>query len=281
MRSVLGGIILALIGATTAAAQNQNQDPLWQQLNQLKWQFDGNGAIGTEATIRIPRGYAFLKAPDSRRFLEIMGNPPSDNDYIIGPENLHWFTVFEFEPIGYVRDDERLDPDGLLETLKQDNAAGLAERKRLGLSPLYLVGWYVPPHYDLQTKRLEWGIKLQDDKGEITVNYMSRILGRDGVMDTLLVSSPTSLDADMRDFKAILSDGYSFNPGNRYFEFRNGDKVAAYGLSALIVGGAAAAAAKSGAFKGLAKFLWVGVLAVFGGIISFFKRLFGSKKQSA
>jgi uncharacterized membrane-anchored protein len=51
-----------------------------------------------------------------------------------------------------------------------------------------------------------------------------------------------------------LLQNYSFNEGEKYSEFRSGDKIAEYGLSALIVGGAAAAAVKTGAFKGLATF---------------------------
>ncbi|MBR0883688.1 DUF2167 domain-containing protein (plasmid) [Bradyrhizobium sp. YCK136] len=66
----------------------------------------------------------------------------------------------------------------------------------------------------------------------------------------------------MKAFKASLAN-FTFNPGQRYFEFRAGDKVAEYGLAALIVGGAAAAAAKSGAFKAFEKFM---VFGVFGGL---------------
>jgi uncharacterized membrane-anchored protein len=81
------------------------------------------------------------------------------------------------------------------------------------------------------------------------------------------------LEKNTREFKAVLA-GYSFNEGERYAEYRSGDKVAEYGLSALIIGGAAAAAAKSGAFKGLAKFIGIGVIALFASIGGFFKRLF-------
>jgi uncharacterized membrane-anchored protein len=76
--------------------------------------------------------------------------------------------------------------------------------------------------------------------------------------------------------------GLSFRPTQAYTEFREGDKTAEYGLSALIAGGAAAAVVKSGAGKGLIKIIFVAVAAAFAGIaaavIGLFKRLFGGSK---
>ena len=92
------------------------------------------------------------------------------------------------------------------------------------------------------------------------------------------VSDPTSLDKDIRSFKTSLA-GFSFNSGQQYSEYRIGDKVAEYGLAALIVGGAAAAAAKSGAFKFLGKFIGVGVI---GGLAAAWAavRSFVSRKRA-
>ncbi len=256
-----------------AAPQVPAKEDPWEKINKLGWQFDGSGKIGEEAVLNIPQGYAFLSSADTRRFLELQGNPPRDNRYVIAPANLKWFGVFLFDSSGYVRDDEKLDPDSLLTSLKEANQQSQTERKRLNLPPLILEGWHVPPHYDAETKRLEWGTKLRGSDNAIVVNYIIKILGRRGVMDALLVSDPSSLDNDIKDFKTILTN-YSFNEGERYSEFRVGDKVAEYGLAALIVGGAAAAAAKSGAFKGLIKIIGVGAIAVGAVVVGFFKKLF-------
>jgi uncharacterized membrane-anchored protein len=138
---------------------------------------------------------------------------------------------------------------------------------------LILVGWFIEPHYDLVTRRLEWGVRLKTESGDPVVNYTIKLLGRRGVMDAVLVSDPQSFEHDTREFKSVLQ-GYSFNEGERYSEFRSGDKVAEYGLSALVIGGAAAAAVKSGAFMKLAKVLGVGLLALVGGIGGFFRKIF-------
>ena len=185
---------------------------------------------------------------NTRRFLELMGNPPRDGHYLIAPADLDWFAVFSFDPVGYVKDDEKIDADALLKSLKESDAPGNEERKRLGMAPIYTDGWHVPPHYDAGTKRLEWGMRLRDEKGGMHVNYTSRLLGRSGVMSAVLVSSPQTLTEDMKAFNAALA-GYDFVAGEKYAEFKSGDRIAEYGLAALVVGGAAAAAAKAGWFK--------------------------------
>ena len=137
-----------------------------QELQKLAWQRGpAEGAIGGKAKIQIPNGFAFLDERNTRRFLELMGNPPRDGHYVIAPANLDWFAVFSFDPVGYVKDDEKIDAAALLDSLKQGDGPGNEERKRLGMAPIYTDGWHVPPHYDSNTKRLEWGMRLRDERG--------------------------------------------------------------------------------------------------------------------
>lgn len=276
LRAVLG--IFLLLFAAAAQAQ---RDPaaVMSGLQALAWQKGpGEGAIGSRAKIRIPQGYAFLDDRNTRRFLELMGNPPRDGHYLVAPANLDWFAVFSFEATGYVKDDEKIDADALLASLKQGDGPGNEERKRLGMEPIYVDGWHTPPHYDAGTRRLEWGMRLRDDKGGLHVNYTSRLLGRSGVMSAVLVSAPQSLAEDMKAFNGALA-GYEFVAGEKYAEFKSGDKIAEYGLAALVVGGAAAAAAKAGWLKFLGKFWFVIVAALAAGW-SLLKRFFRRKEPS-
>jgi uncharacterized membrane-anchored protein len=146
------------------------------------------------------------------------------------------------------------------------------------MAPIYTDGWHVPPHYDSGTKRLEWGMRLRDERGGLHINYTSRLLGRSGVMSAVLVSSPQTLNEDVKSFNGALA-GYQFNAGEQYAEFKSGDKVAEYGLAALVVGGAAAAAAKAGLFKSLGKFLWVIVGGALMGGWALLKKLFARKEK--
>jgi uncharacterized membrane-anchored protein len=247
----------------------------------LHWQKGPTEAqLGSTATLKVPDGMMFLDSADTRRFLELTGNPPRDNNYTLAPADHTWFAIFRFDSRGYVKDDEKLDPDALLKALQDGDARGNQERGRLKMTPLYTDGWHVPPHYDPQTKRLEWGVRLRTDQGDKIVNYTVRILGRRGVMQAILVSDPQQLDRDMVTFKAALQ-GYDFAAGQRYAEFRAGDHVAEYGLAALVVGGAAAAAAKTGAGKALFKMLIYGGIAAFGAVGAALKKLFGRPQAPA
>ena len=262
-----------LIGQSPVAAVPQRSDEqIKQEMAGLAWQRGPvEGRIGSVASIKVGDRQAFLDGPNTRRFLELNGNPPRDERYVL--VSSQWFAVFFFENAGYVKDDEKLDPAALLASLQQGDKASNAERERLGMTPLHTEGWHVLPHYDPTTKRLEWGVRLRGGSEERTVvNYSIRLLGRRGVMHAILVSDPESLDRDIAEFKTALG-GYEFASGERYSEFRAGDRVAEYGLAALVLGGAAAVATKSGFGKAIGKFVVVGVAALGSAIVALFRRL--------
>jgi uncharacterized membrane-anchored protein len=277
MRRFLLAVLFAALAQLPALADDAANPA--GELQKLAWQRGpAQGAIAGKAAIEIPKGFAFLDEANTRRFLEIAGNPPSDGNYMLAPEDLHWFAVFSFDATGYVKDDEKIDPEALLSGLKEGDTASNEERKRLGMHAIFTDGWQVAPHYDALTKRLEWGVRLRDDQNQLNVNYSTRILGRNGVMRAVLVSAPDTLEADTKAFKSALAD-FNYNPGEAYAEFRQGDKVAEYGLAALVLGGAAAVATKKGLWTllagGLAAFwkVLVGIgIAAAAGIKRFFSR---------
>jgi len=259
--------------APSVAQQPEGPGSIGAQIQNLGWKVGpSEGKIAGRATIAIPAKYMFLGAADTSKFLTLMRNLPRNDSYTFAPNDLNWFAIFDFEDTGYIKDDEKIDADAVLQSLKEGNARGNEERKRRGYPALTLEGWFVPPFYDTGTKRLEWATKLSSEGG-VSVNYRIRLLGRAGVMSAVLVSDPDSLDKDIRVFKTALND-FSFDPGQRYSEYRQGDKIAEYGLTGLIIGGAAAAAAKTGLFKVIGKFgilIFAGAAAIIGGL---FKRLF-------
>ena len=254
--AIIKKIILILAVAFTSLhvfAQEQ-ETSTQKELKKLHWiNGPSSGAVGDKATIQIPKNYVFLEAQDTGKFIELMGNPPVDNHYLIAPKDLNWFAVFSFDASGYVKDDEKIDADELLKNLKEGDVRGNEERKRLGMRALYSDGWQVPPHYDLSSKRLEWGVRLRDEDGVTNVNYTSRLLSRTGVMSAVLVADTNTLDSDTKEFKKVLNN-FQFVAGESYTEFKDGDKVAEFGLAALILGGAAAVATKKGVWAVIAGF---------------------------
>jgi len=274
-RRLLGcAMFLGILAAPLLATPQPSGDsPVMRQIQELGWQRGPtDGSLGGIATLKIAEGQAFLDSQNSRRFLELTRNPPRDNRYTLMARESGWFAIFFFEGSGYVKDDEKLDPEALLKSLQESDKADNEERKRLGMPAIYTAGWSVPPHYDSATKRLEWGVQLRAEDGHLVVNYAIRLLARRGVMHAILVSAPDRLSHDVAEFKASLVD-YTFVPGERYTEFRAGDRVAEYGLAALVLGGAAAVATKSGFLKAFGKLIVVGVIGLGGALLALFRKL--------
>ena len=275
---------LALIVSSPALAQ-QSQQPSQEQAEReimaMPWMQSGTGAISNVAGIEATPKDRVLVGDQASRFIQLSGNPPMEGATIVAPKDLHWFRVYEFHDVGYVTDKDSIDADALLKALKDQQTTGNAEREKMGLDDLNVVGWAVPPHYDAASHNLEWGLTLHSSRGSDVINYTTRHLGRGGFVSSILVSDPEHFQRDLAEFRDADAK-LAFNPGSTYAEFRDGDKIAGYGLGALVVGGAAAAAVKSGAAKGLLvglvafwKVLVAAVVAVFAGIAKFFRRLFG------
>src|SRR3546814_4044586 len=76
-------------------------------------------------------GYAFLDAEGAARFNEIAENPPTGvNEYVVAPTDLRWVAFFSFNEVGYVKDDEKLDPDDILSSIREGTEASNIERER-------------------------------------------------------------------------------------------------------------------------------------------------------
>ncbi len=274
--------LLAVLLLIPCLAWALTEQEVSAELQKLAWQNGPISAdIASKAKIKIPKDFVYLDEKNTRHFLELAGNPPQDGHFLIAPQSLRWFAVFSFNPSGYIQDNEKIDPADLLEKLQQSDVPANEERQRLGMPALYTDGWQVLPHYDSNTKHLEWGLRLKTGNGEKSINYTSRLLSRSGVMSAVLVSDVARLDQDTAEFKSALKD-FSFNAGENYSEFRDGDKIAEYGLGALILGGAAAVAAKKGFFAVIAGFLaafWKVLLGLAIAALAGMKSLFSRKKE--
>lgn len=262
-------LAVACVGAFAQAPQNDTQ----RQLVELKWLPPGQqGSVDGKAVFKTSEAYTFLNPGETDKFLQLNGNPPQGSSVTIAPVKGNWFGILRFAPEGYVKDDEKIDADALLKTLKEQNAAGNEEKKKQGYQALVMEGWALPPRYDSDNKRLEWGTLLRAEDKTLVANVSTRILGRSGYTSAVLVTSPETLDADLKDFKTALKD-FDYVSGEKYSEWKEGDKVAAYGLGALVLGGAAAAVSSKGGFKVIGLAI-LGALAAVGG---FLKKLFGKK----
>jgi uncharacterized membrane-anchored protein len=264
---------LAVAGASVA----QEPEPV-----QLNWQQGpGTAPIGSDLSeIDLDESYVFLDAAGTRMLMELTENPSTGQEVAtIAPvsDQEQWFLVFEYDESGYVADDERddLDPDAMLESIREGTEASNKERRKRGWDTLSIVGWHEPPHYDLRTNNLSWAI-IGESAGHRSMNRIVKLLGRRGVMTATLVASPEEFPIAMAQVDALL-EGYRYRSGNTYAEYVPGtDKLAKYGLTALVVGGAGAVLMKSGL---LARF-WKPIAAALAALGVGVKRFFFSGRSA-
>lgn len=286
-------LLLAPVFSDVAAQSQDSTSPL----SGIEWaQGPAMGQLGKIAQVRVPESCRFTGEAGTKRFMELTQNPVAGGELGVllcndaASDSAVWFVVFTYNESGYVKDDEKktLDAEAILSSLKRGNVEGNKERRKRGWDELELTGWARAPYYDSATNNLTWALRVQaKGSASASINHSVRLLGRGGVMNADLVADPEQMERAVATFDALLAD-YSYTDGNRYGEWREGDKVAEYGLTALIAGGAGIAAAKLGlfgkmwkviiaAFIALKKLIIVAVLA----IAAFVKKLFSKQPQPA
>jgi len=275
MKLLVAAMISGLVSMPLSSFAQQPANTYEQQLAELNWLRPGStGHIEDKAKFLANENYTFLNAPDTEKYLALNGNPSMGEAYTIASRHGTWWGILQFLPEGYVKDEEKIDAAALLKTMKENSAQDNVERSRLGYPTLTLEGWQFPPRYDAVTNRLEWGTRYRSGNGQLVVNVTTKILGRSGHTSAILVTSPETVDSDLPDFKVAIKN-FEYVSGEKYSEWKEGDKVAAYGLGALVLGGAAAAATSKGGFKVIVAAVLAGLAAVWAGI----KKLFSRKKD--
>ncbi|OAI52730.1 hypothetical protein AYO44_16470 [Planctomycetaceae bacterium SCGC AG-212-F19] len=280
----LSVLLVAVLAASfgSGGATAQDKDPLAQFTKKGPCLVD----VGTVGQIQVPAGYSYITQAGIPTWVKLSRNLPSPNRVgVLYPEGeAEWAIIFSYYAEGYVKDDEKdkIDADALMESMQEGEKEGNKQRKKQNLPTLTLLGWEKPPFFDDNTKALTWGLKLQseDRPGIIDVNYQARVLGRGGNMAATLVVEQKDLAATVPTYYELLK-GFAYKDGQKYSDWKPGDKVAAAGLTALIAGGAGVFAAKSGLLAKFLKPIIAGIAVVCAAIGSFFKKLFGRGNATA
>ena len=280
---------LALLLAGNAAAQDDaNRKAAQQLIDSLQFQSGTINVAGAHATLNLNSQFRFLDAPNAQRVLsDLWGNPP-DSDVLgmlvpvaapLSDPQKSWAVVISYSDEGHVSDKDAAstDYDAMLKEMQEGAAEANAERKRAGYPEVELVGWATKPHYDAQTAKLYWAKELSFDGGrEHTLNYDIRVLGRGGYLSLNAVAGMHQLHQIESEMQNVI-EMTEFDQGQRYSDFNaSTDKVAAYGIAALVAG---TIAAKAGLFAKLfvlllafKKFAIVGFVAIAAAVRKFFGR---------
>ena len=247
---VVAAALSAAVPCTPAFAQSQPQQQVKAEI-QAAWDAASKTAVRgpaqikllDEATLNITSDEVFIPSAEANRIMAALGNPstPSRFGLVVSKnDKVPWVVDVDWTKEGYVRDGDAKDwqPDALLQSLKdgteQDNAARLAR----GLPALDVTGWVEQPAYDAKNHRLVWSLSLRDRGSPAnepqTINYNTYALGRDGYFSLDLITGSDTIATDKQVARNLLAT-LNYVPGKRYQDFRSStDKVAAYGLAALI-----------------------------------------------
>lgn len=261
----------AASGDSTSAAESEMRGAI-AAVQAAKQQGPVEVAVRDQAQLHLPAGYMWIPTAAASQLMTAMGNRVGEGFVgAIFPEGeAPWFAIVNVVKEGYIKDDDAKDwnADDLLKSLREGTEAANEERAKRGIPGISVSGWAQPPHYDASSHRLVWSA-LTVEKGAASgsqgVNYNTYALGRDGYISVNLVTDAKAIDTYKPDALKLLA-ALQYNDGKRYADFNGStDKVAAYGLAALVAG---VAAKKLGLFALLlafaAKFAKVGILAAAG-----------------
>jgi len=249
-----------------------------------------NGAVtvdGANATLKLDEGFRYLGAADAQKVLEqLWGNPPDDSVLgLVVPkagliDDHAWAVVLTYADEGHVSDEDasKTDYAELLAEMQEGTREANAAREEAGYGTVELLGWATAPRYDATTRKLYWAKRLKFSESEVeTLNYDVRVLGRSGYLSMNAIADAgdfTTVEAGMQRVLAMTE----FNEGSRYADFNSStDKMASYGIAALIGG---VAASKMGLFAKLGALLIAGkklIIPIVIGIGALLTRVFRRK----
>jgi uncharacterized membrane-anchored protein len=244
--------------------------------------------LADQAVMKIPEGQTFIPAQEAGRLLRVMGNRPGDDmlGMVMPLGDAEWFVVARNVKSGYIKDDDAKDwkADELLISIKEGTEEMNKERRTRSIGEIDIIGWVQPPTYDPATHRLLWSLSSKEkgakDASDAGINYNTYALGREGYISLNLVTSLNSIERDKSVANGLLA-ALNFNEGKRYADFNaSTDRVAEYGLAALVAGVAAkklGLLAMIGVF--FLKFWKVGLLAL-AGLGAIAPKLFKRKKAA-
>jgi len=242
--------------------------------------------------LNIPKGFYYLSGNDARRVVvDAWGNPPASGDNVLGmilpsgkaPVDDAWAAIITYDEDGYVSDEDavKINYADLLKDMQAGVASDSGERVKQGFGSIRLVGWASPPYYDGATHKLHWAKELEfDGSPQHTLNYDVRALGRKGVLKMNFVAGMPQL-AEIRGVIPAVMAMPEFVVGSRYEDYVPGtDKVAAYGLGALIAGKLASKAGLMVIALAFLKKGWIVIVLVLAGLWKVIARFFQGKPQA-
>lgn len=275
--------VVMLCATPTAAEAPQTAEERRAVIQSLDWRHGGTFHLDeSKTTLTVADKYAVVTARDARRFYEaIEGTKAPDGlEVIVVDAAANAEVMFANIPEGYVRFDDwgDVDADGVLNRVREITEKANKERIANHIPPLEVIGWRERPTLDRATQTVRWAIEARAGDDEI-VNAALLTFGRYGY-EKLTWVGPAAQDSS--GFLTEMRSASSFDPGARYADFKDGDKIAGYTIATLVATAIGAkAAAKAGLFVALAillKKLWLIAVAAVAGIAAYLRKFLARRR---
>ena len=220
----------------------------------LHWQYKGSLHLSqSNSTLTIPKGMAAISSAEAQTYYQLTnGRERSDIEAVVGVHKSNDVVFLAYDDSGYVKNDDwnNVDPNQMLAGIRTNTEKANEENKGKGIAPLHVVGWIQKPTYDRKTDQVHWVIEASvDGEREHIVNSVALLLGRHGYERATLVASLSDFRKGHMLDAVVASE--RFDKGARYADFTSGDKLAGFGLAALVGTAAGATLYKVGAFTAL------------------------------
>ena len=125
--------------AEEAAPEEDAGAATWQAAQAAMQRGPQTIQLRDQAMLQLPAGYGFVPAKEGAAVMELMGNGTDERfiGLIFPQSEAQWFVTMEFESSGYIKDDEKINPEELLKINEQkfkELGVGADTIKRLYLS---------------------------------------------------------------------------------------------------------------------------------------------------
>ena len=271
-------VMVLLAAPAFAETQSEHQRSATQEFAKMHWRGGTQKLAGSHGTFVVPRGGTMVSGAEAERADQLI-NGTQDTSTEGFAEINHRSLYLSYSDEGFVTADDWKDvnADDLLNSIREGTDRANEERAKIGIGALHIDGWVQKPAFDATRKSVRWVTRAHDDRGPV-INAVALQLGRHGYERFTLVSNGRDPKGDA----AILGgavNAYRFDPGSRFSDYVQGDKLAGYGVAALVGTAAGATIAKTVGFGAILllikKFFLVFIAlgaAAFGWVRRFFTR---------
>jgi len=173
----LGRLAIALVGLSIAMVAQSQEESAREAEMKAAWQAAGEAMqrgpatvpLRDQALLQLPESYAYVPVKEAAEVMAKMGNQTDGRfvGMIIPLTEANWFVTVDYEPAGYIKDDDAKNWDAkeLLEGLQEGTEAGNKRREQIGVAPIVVSRWIEPPAYEAATHRLVWSAEARLKNG--------------------------------------------------------------------------------------------------------------------